>query len=103
MAPLTTGPNGEPGGELSSGQYFTRNVIYYTGPPGNQQYNNEVWGLVALHIIHKTKSFPDFVFATWEQVDDYDDGRPPTLITWRSRISGIAKRGAPHPCFPISR
>ena len=35
-----------------------------------------MWGLVALHIIHKTASFPNFVFATWEQVDDYDG--PPT-------------------------
>ena len=29
---------------------------------------------MALHIIHKTKSFPAFVFATFEQVDNYDDG-----------------------------
>ena len=60
--------------ELTGGRFFTRNVLYYTGPQGNQRYNNEVWGLVALHIIHKTKSFPAFVFATWEQVDNYNDG-----------------------------
>ena len=53
--------------------FFTRNVIYYTGQPPNQKYNNAVWGLVALHIIHKTRSFPAFVFASWEQVDNYDD------------------------------
>ena len=53
--------------------FFTRNVIYYTGQPPNQKYNNAVWGLVALHIIHKTKSFPAFVFASWEQVDNYND------------------------------
>ena len=35
-----------------------------------------MWGLVALHIIHKTKSFPAFVFASWEQVDNYDDATP---------------------------
>ena len=60
--------------ELSKGRFFTRKVIYYTGPQGNQRYNNDVWGLIALHIIHKTKSFPAFVFATWEQVDNYADG-----------------------------
>lgn len=59
--------------EQKSGRFFTRKVIFYTGPQGNQRYNNAVWGLIALHIIHKTKSFPAFVFATWEQVDNYDD------------------------------
>ena len=59
--------------EFTSGRFFTRKVIYYTGPQNNQVYHNDVWGLVALHIIHKTKSFPAFVFASWEQVDNYDD------------------------------
>jgi len=64
--------------EQASGRFYTREVIYYQGGPGTasggtQQYYNDVFGLVALHIIHKTKSFPTFVFATWEQVDNYDD------------------------------
>ena len=68
--------------EATSGRFYMRNVIFYTGPPippplqpgqKPQVYNNAVWGLVALHIIHKTKSFPAFVFASWEQVDNYDD------------------------------
>ena len=57
--------------EANSGRFFTQSVLFYTGSKGNQVYNNEVWGLVALHIIHKTKSFPVFVFATFEQVDNY--------------------------------
>jgi hypothetical protein len=57
--------------EVASGRFYTRTVIYYTGT--TQLYNNAVYGLVALHIIHKTRSFPAFVFATWEQIDDYDD------------------------------
>jgi hypothetical protein len=59
--------------EANSGRFFTQSVLFYTGSKGSQVYNNAVWGLVALHIIHKTKSFPVFVFATFEQVDDYDD------------------------------
>jgi hypothetical protein len=60
--------------EAASGRFFVRNVIFYTGDQYvNEQYQNAVWGLVALHIIHKTKSFPTYVFATWEQVDNYDD------------------------------
>jgi hypothetical protein len=59
--------------EAASGRFFTQTVIFYTGLVGSQTYNNAVYGLIALHIIHKTKSFPAFVFATWEQVDNYDD------------------------------
>jgi hypothetical protein len=59
--------------ELKSGRFYTRTVIYYTGGSASPIYNNAVFGLVALHIIHKTKTFPTFVFATFEQVDNYDD------------------------------
>ena len=65
--------------EAASGRFFMRSVLFYKGEPGtpteagNQTYNNAVYGLVALHIIHKTKSFPVFVFASWEQIDNYDD------------------------------
>ena len=74
--------------EISGGKFFTRKVIYYTGPQGNQRYNNEVWGLIALHIIHKTKSFPAFVFASWEQVDNYDDSSTTDPNAQISVISG---------------
>jgi hypothetical protein len=59
--------------EAVSGRFFTQTVIFYTGPQFLANYNNAVYGLVALHIIHKTISFPAFVFASWEQVDNYDD------------------------------
>jgi hypothetical protein len=60
--------------ETASGRFFTRKVIFYTGDQNAQTlYQNAVWGLVALHIIHKTTSFPTFVFASWEQVDNYND------------------------------
>jgi hypothetical protein len=65
--------------EAASGRFFTQKVLFYEGEPpnqtepGNQTFNNAVYGLVALHIIHKTKSFPVFVFASWEQIDNYDD------------------------------
>jgi hypothetical protein len=60
--------------EVAGGRFFTRKVIFYTGQQfGQLQYQNAVWGLVALHIIHKTTSFPTFVFASWEQVDNYND------------------------------
>jgi hypothetical protein len=60
-------------------RFLTQNIIYYTGPQNQQVVNNAIYGLVALHIIHKTKSFPAFVFASWEQVDNYADGNPEAL------------------------
>jgi hypothetical protein len=59
-------------GDIPS-RFYTHNVIYYTTGSNGVVYNNDLFGLVALHIIHKTKSFPDFVFATFEQIDNYDD------------------------------
>ncbi len=52
-------------------RFFRRNVLYYTQGSGNTiYYHNGIFGLVGIHIIHKTQSFPDFIFASWEQVDD---------------------------------
>jgi hypothetical protein len=67
--------------EMKKGRFFTQNVIIYKGKQyGGQTYNNAVYGLVALHIIHKTKSFPAFVFASWEQIDNYDDQNTQNLV-----------------------
>jgi hypothetical protein len=62
--------------EASSNKYHTQEVIYYVNQaePGsnnvNQVYNHTTMGLVGLHIIHKTETFPDFVYATWEHIDN---------------------------------
>lgn len=60
--------------EDDSTKFFTRNVIFYeSGPNGEIVYNNTTFGLIGIHIIHKTTNFPDFVFATWEHVSVQDD------------------------------
>jgi hypothetical protein len=78
--------------EYQSGRYLTAPVVYYRGgtlenpdPSGTPYYdiveatptydtNGKLtslpYGLVGLHIIHKTKTFPSYVFATFEQVDN---------------------------------
>jgi hypothetical protein len=87
--------------EVNSGRFFTRKVIFYTGQQfGQLLYQNEVWGLVALHIIHKTKSFPTFVFASWEQVDNYDDKT--NQNTQNLRFHNIAGSPLP-PDIPVTR
>jgi hypothetical protein len=50
--------------------FFTATAIYYDlNASGQLAYYNDTFGLVGMHIIHKTTNFPDFVFATFEQVD----------------------------------
>lgn len=85
--------------EAASGRFYTRKVIFYTGAQyGPQQYNNAVWGLVALHIIHKTQAFPTFVFASWEQVDNYDD-----VNNTNPEALAFVNTGTMLPSIPVAR
>jgi len=64
--------------EISSKKFYTTRVRYYrTIPSGPNQgkpgYVNDVFGLVALHINHKTPSAPYFVYATFSQADNILD------------------------------
>jgi hypothetical protein len=68
--------------EVSSGRWHTAPVRYYVpqktdqvydGVRGNRKhpaYREEVFGLAALHIIHKTPSAPYFIYATFEHADN---------------------------------
>jgi len=97
--------------EAASGRFFMRSVLFYQGEPGNQTYNNAVYGLVALHITHKTKSFPTFVFASWEQIDNYAEGQsqitPNTqdlkFINLGYPGSSIYPNNPPPPNIPVTR
>lgn len=67
--------------ELNSGRFHTTRVRYYEqdeSDPNSACYIEDVWGLVGLHIIHKTESAPYFIFATFEQADNIltKDGLP---------------------------
>ncbi|RED97891.1 hypothetical protein [Marinoscillum furvescens] len=52
-------------------RFFTRKAVYYTymDKDGEATAQTDEFGLIGLHIIHKTKNYPAFVFASWEQVD----------------------------------
>lgn len=54
-------------------KFFLRSVIYYEEVGGQYYYNNDTFALIGIHIIHKTETFQDFVFATWEHVDVRQD------------------------------
>jgi hypothetical protein len=51
-------------------RFFTTTALYYDLNSASQiAYHNDTFALIGMHIIHKTQNFPDFVYATFEQVD----------------------------------
>jgi hypothetical protein len=73
--------------EMDSGRFYTTPVRYYEYQDPAQTYDGVAgdatkpcyvdeatgWGLVGLHIIHKTPSAPYFIYATFEQGDNLVD------------------------------
>jgi hypothetical protein len=60
------GPNDNPSDfHTKTVRFYDQNVISGTPAP-TPCYREQVWGLIALHIIHKTTSAPYFIFATFE-------------------------------------
>lgn len=60
--------------EASSGRFYQTQVRFYrehsTTAGVDTVYHDATFGLIALHINHKTPSQPHFVFATFEQADN---------------------------------
>lgn len=56
--------------EMQSGKYYTNSVMHYESVGGSNQWFVDTYGLIGLHIIHKTVNFPSFVYATFEHVDN---------------------------------
>lgn len=58
--------------EQQSGRFYSTTVRYYRQNDSTKKANyiDEVFGMVALHIIHKTPTAPYFVFASFEQADN---------------------------------
>lgn len=64
-------------------KFFRRNVITYSAQPTSGStftYTNKVYGLIGIHIIHKTQNHPSFVFATWEHVGVENDNMRYVLL-----------------------
>jgi hypothetical protein len=59
--------------EAGSGRFYSTRVRFYRNGAGGVTYQDTVFGLVALHIIHKTPNRPYFVYATFEQADNLLD------------------------------
>jgi hypothetical protein len=93
--------------EYQSGRYVTAPVVRYSNPnpatpstycyeviPGTPTSTTLPYGLVGLHIIHKTTNFPTFIFATFEQVDNLDQSKPDNQIFfYNNNNNGIVNPG----------
>lgn len=56
--------------EQNSGRFYQTTVRYYEDDSGTACYREAVWGMLALHIIHKTPTAPYFIYTTFEQADN---------------------------------
>jgi hypothetical protein len=56
-------------------RFITKEVVVFTpeGTLDSIKASVDTYGLIGLHIIHKTTNYPAFVFASWEQVDARND------------------------------
>lgn len=66
--------------EDDASQFFTRTAIYYETTSKGVIGHNDTFALIGIHIIHKTKQRPDFVFATWEHVGVEKDNMAYVLL-----------------------
>jgi len=67
--------------EQNSGRFYQTTVRYYEqddSDPNSACFREAVWGMLALHIIHKTPTAPYFIYTTFEQADNLltQDGKP---------------------------
>jgi len=67
--------------EKDSGRWYMATVRYYQqddSDPDKACYREATWGFASMHIIHKTPSAPNFIFATYEQADNLQtqNGQP---------------------------
>jgi hypothetical protein len=51
-------------------RYYTNQVIHYLSEDKKSKYLIEEYGLIGLHIIHKTVNYPSYVYATFEHIDN---------------------------------
>lgn len=53
-------------------RFLTKEVVVFKNndTTGNIDASVETFGLIGMHIIHKTTNYPAFIFASWEQVDE---------------------------------
>lgn len=52
-------------------RYYTREALYYRGSGEDTCFDYASFGLIAIHVIRKTTSFPYYFYSTFEHVDNW--------------------------------
>lgn len=89
------------GNDKSLYDRYLTTTAYLTAPDGTC--TETVVGLVGLHIIHKTASMPNFIWSTFEQVDNVPgNGAPPSGVgySFNNPQSGDKPNVQPAKCDP---
>ena len=53
--------------------YYTVEMLYYDVEEGQTCFRSAPFGLIAIHIVRKTKQFPYFFYSTFEHKENYPD------------------------------
>lgn len=78
--------------EVSAGNYYTQTAIYYNDLGGGAVcYDYADYGLIGIHVIRATDSFPYFFFSTFEHKDNY-----PNVFSY-GNTNGAAASGQSSP------
>ncbi|MFA6113786.1 MAG: hypothetical protein WC729_07330 [Sphingomonas sp.] len=85
-------------------RYHIANVLTYAGTDAAPVPKVVPYALIALHIIHKTPNYPSFIFATFEQVDDFTNQTTgqPTGVYYVPAYGAVAYTTPPTTTFPPS-
>lgn len=62
-------------------------TVYYDVVEGTPTDSTMPYGLIGLHIIHKTQNYPSYVFATFEQVDNLNYSLPNNVLFFYNRAN----------------
>ncbi len=81
-------------------RYHIANVLTYSGNANPPTPASEPYALVGLHIIHKTPNYPAFIFATFEQVDDFMTSQGLTGLYYVPTYTSIAYATPATTTFP---
>ncbi|WP_144695831.1 hypothetical protein [Chitinophaga vietnamensis] len=84
-------------------RFFMRRVLTYRNTPEGIRAVNDEYALIGLHIIHKTTNYPDFIIATFEQMDvEYHD-MGYALLKNDVETGGIRPYVRDHPILQITK
>lgn len=88
--------------EVASGRFHTTKVRYYERAADQPCYYEQenVWGMVSLHIVQKTPDAPSFTYATFEYADNIQTAEGQAVESPTGQMLIPPSNLGPHPTAP---